>query len=104
MNKELQQEIMKRCGFREDFDWETRFDLKTRVGKYEVSTVDLGLDHSFGLGEPLYYETMVFVVDDYGIDYRGVFQKRYTTEEQAREGHEVVVEMIKEGLLIEEVE
>lgn len=51
---------MNKYGFRDDFNWETRFDLKTEIGDYIVSTVDLGLDHSFGDGPPLYYETMIF--------------------------------------------
>jgi hypothetical protein len=33
----------------------------TRIGDVEVSTVWLGLDHSFGMhGPPIIYETMVF--------------------------------------------
>lgn len=94
-------------GFREDFDWETRFDLKTRVkckGKiYEISTVDLGLDHSFGIGKPLYYETMIFLVDD-SLDlfernekneFSG-FQVRYSTEKEARKGHKEAIEYVKQ--------
>ena len=30
------------------------------IGKVEVSTVFLGLDHNFGRGEPLLFETMIF--------------------------------------------
>ena len=33
---------------------------RTRIGEIEVSTVFLGLDHSFGGGPPLLFETMVF--------------------------------------------
>ena len=52
-------------GYREGFSWENRFNLKTQVGKYEVSTVDLGLNHQF-IEElpPLYYETMIFIKGD----------------------------------------
>lgn len=84
-------------GFREDFDYDTRFDLKTGVNGYLISTVDLGIDHSFGIGKPLYYETMVFETKDNEIDFSGIFQKRYSTEEEARKGHKIVVEMVKNG-------
>lgn len=96
MNKE-QKEAMKRCGFREDFDWETRFDLKTEVNGYVVSTVDLGIDHSFGIGEPLYYETMIIKKNGEKIDFMDLYCKRYSTEEQARIGHEEAVKMVEEG-------
>ena len=32
----------------------------TQDGEWSVSTVWLGLDHSFGCGPPLIYETMIF--------------------------------------------
>ena len=37
-----------------------RVVAKSRVGGWEVSTVFLGLDHQFGHGPPLLFETMVF--------------------------------------------
>lgn len=102
--------ILKRCGFREDYDPDNRFDLKTKVeykGKvYEVSTIDLGLDHSFGMGEPLYYETMIFLIDNKKNIFEkanenefGWFQKRYSTEKQARIGHKAVVRLLESGEL-----
>lgn len=43
-------------GYRKDFDWNNRFKKQEIVevngNEYFVSTVDLGLDHSFGEGEP----------------------------------------------------
>lgn len=100
--------ILKRCGFREDFDPENRFDLKTKVeykGKiYTVSTVDLGLDHSFGGGKPLYYETMIFLDDDTKDIFEKAkenefsdFQLRYSTEEEARISHENIVKAFERG-------
>ena len=85
-------------GFREDFDWGTRFDLKTNVGEYQVSTVDLGLDHSFGIGKPLYYETMIFKIKNNKIDFDNSldYQVRYSTEEEAREGHKKAIEYVKQ--------
>ena len=54
---------------------------KTKVGEAEVSTVFLGLDHSFGGSVPVLYETMVF-----GGPLDGE-QERYATKEQAQAGH-----------------
>ena len=94
-------ENLSKYGFREDFDWDTRFDLKTDVGDYVVSTVDLGLDHSFGDGPPLYYETMIFKKKDDEIDWGGEYQERYSTEEQAIIGHQRAIEYVKNHLMKE---
>lgn len=71
-------------------------DTVRRVGYTEtynaaVSTVFLGLDHSFGGGEPVLYETMIF-----GGEFNG-YQERYHTFEEAREGHDKAVKMIIEA-------
>ena len=92
-------EDLTKYGFRKDFNWETRFDLKTTVGDYLVSTVDLGLDHSFGIGEPLYYETMIFRKDhNHKNNQFEYYQERYSTEEEARKGHEVAIDYVKNEL------
>ena len=52
-----------------------------------VSTVFLGLDHSFGEGEPILFETMVFSDGDGGGDC-----ERYKTWEEAEEGHKRICE------------
>lgn len=53
-----------------------------------VSTVFLGLDHSFGMGKrKLIYETMVFGCGDRDND-----TFRYETKEQALAGHKLVLE------------
>lgn len=90
-------EHWERIGFRKDFDWNTRLNLKTEVNGYEVSTVDLGIDHSFGMGNPLYYETMVFKKDGESIDYTDLYCERYSTEEEARKGHKRIVKKVKKG-------
>ena len=46
-----------------------------------VSTVYLGLDHGWGDGPPLIYETMIFGGPN------DQWQDRYTTREQAVKGH-----------------
>jgi hypothetical protein len=50
-------------------------------GDVRVSTVFLGLDHSFGVGRPLLFETMAFVGHD------SIGQERYSTWAEAEEGH-----------------
>ena len=54
---------------------------------YWVSTVYLGINHRFGDGPPLIYETMVFVGDTF----RGVDCKRYSTQEESELGHHRLV-------------
>jgi predicted RNA-binding Zn-ribbon protein involved in translation (DUF1610 family) len=51
----------------------------------EVSTVFLGLDHAFGGGPPVLWETMVFG------GARDGNQQRYTSEDAARAGHTAMV-------------
>jgi len=48
---------------------------------YIISTVFLGLDHNWGEGTPLLFETMVFSAEE------DEYMQRYTTWEQARRGH-----------------
>ena len=38
-----------------------RIVKQEQVGKYWISTVFLALDHSFGRGEPILWETLVFL-------------------------------------------
>ena len=52
-----------------------------------VSTIFLGLDHSFGDGPPVLFETMVF--GDTDLDYN---QVRYSTYDEAEAGHKALVE------------
>jgi len=64
---------------------------KTRVGDQEVSTVFLGLDHQYGSGPPLLFETMVFPeCDDC---------QRYSTWDQAVAGHDATVGRLRRELL-----
>lgn len=61
-----------------------------QVGEYWVSTVWLGFDHSFRDGPPLIFETMVFKGSWEDLD-----MDRYSTEEEAVEGHERMVEKVR---------
>lgn len=51
-------------------EWAQRFEhdkkrvADTQVGKFWISTVFLGLDHNFGTGLPILFETMVFGPDN----------------------------------------
>lgn len=62
---------------------------KTQVGKVEVSTVWLGLDHSWNGGPPLVFETCVFGGK------HDLHMERYSTETEARKGHDRIVRMVK---------
>lgn len=54
---------------------------------FNVSTVFLGIDHSFGEGPPLIFESMAFPVGSWD----DLLCERYSTEAQARVGHAVMV-------------
>lgn len=63
-----------------------------KVGGVRVSTVFLGLDHSFGQdGPPLLYETMVFGGK---LDQE---QERYSTRDDALAGHSRILARIRAG-------
>lgn len=61
----------------------------TECGKM-VSTIWLGLDHSFSGGSPLIFETMVFLTNRDGEveTWNEIAADRYSTEEEALKGHE----------------
>lgn len=81
-------------GFREDFDWENRFMIKDYIGDYLVSTVDLGINHSFD-ETPLYYETMIFKIENGKVNYSDIYCDRYTTKEQALKGHKEAIKWLE---------
>lgn len=62
----------------------------TKIGAVDVSTVFLGLDHQFGEGPPLLFETMVFggPLDEE--------QRRYTTWAEAEAGHAEMVAHVEQ--------
>lgn len=57
-------------------------------GKY-VSTVWLGLNHNYGNGAPLIFETMVFPSQG---NFSDLDMERYSTEMAAQIGHTAMVE------------
>jgi hypothetical protein len=60
------------------------YDIRDGV---TVSTVLLGLDHNWGDGPPLIFETMIFGGE------HDEFQERYSTREEAEEGHRRACEL-----------
>ena len=87
-----------KMGLREDYDFENR-----RVGfntvvyediKYDVSTIDLGLDHGiWGEERGVYWETMIFT-DNESLDQQMI---RYISREEAKVNHNRIVEALKIG-------
>jgi hypothetical protein len=65
-------------------------------GQFWISTVWLGLDHSFGSDPPLIFETMVF--DQSDNDTSDLDCRRYATEAEALAGHEAVLEEMRKGV------
>lgn len=79
--------------------WAKDFNDKSRLLKQNtlpngvfVSTVWLGLDHSFSGGPPLIFETMVFPANS--LDEKNC--QRYSTEAEALQGHQEMVEKWKD--------
>lgn len=66
-----------------------RIVAKDQIGGVRVSTVFLGLDHSFGGHSPLLFETMIF-----GGAHDG-YQERYTFWDDAEAGHAKAVAMVR---------
>ena len=73
---------------------EERIVAQDRIGDVRISTVFLGLDHSFGQGDPLLFETMIFggAHDQY--------QRRYLTREAAIKGHAEAVRLVTPNTVV----
>jgi hypothetical protein len=68
------------------FETADRIVCKTKNdGGPTVSTVFLGMNHNWGNGPPLLFETMIFGGE------HDEYQERYATREEAIEGHERAV-------------
>ena len=66
----------------------------TKIGKFEVSTVFLGLDHNFsGRGEPILFETMTFTAED-GAEADNDQDGRASTWSEAEDMHQRAVDWI----------
>ncbi len=93
-------------------EWARNFEKGNRVVRqthlwngYYVSTIFLGMDHSFGVGPPVIFETMIFFQPgDWNIlayikkllrrsvdKFEDLDMQRYSSEEGAAVGHELMV-------------
>lgn len=84
-------------------DYDARQVGYTEIGSYVVSTVFLVLDHQFGEGPPVLYETMVFTASAMNPDADDpdpdplleLDAKRYCTLAEAQAGHEEMCLLIR---------
>jgi len=60
-----------------------------QIGEVCISTVFLGLDHQFGDGPPLLWETMIFGGE------HDQYQERYSTREEALAGHQAALDLVR---------
>jgi hypothetical protein len=74
---------------------EERRVAETHVGPVLVSTVFLGIDHAFGRGRPLLFETMIFGSHHPDLD---GYQERYSDWDSAERGHQAAVALVTERL------
>lgn len=89
-------------------DAKNRVLCRTKVGKYDVSTVFLGLDYQFGDGPPVLWETMVFSrrkstmkFMEKPIKYHknlDEYTRRYHTRDEAEKGHQEVIKEVEARL------
>jgi hypothetical protein len=77
------------------FESADRVVAKTVVEGQEVSTVFLGLDHQWGIGPPLLFETMVFALGS-SLDQRC---ERYATWADAVAGHDGIVGELRASIV-----
>ncbi len=70
-------------------NFKNRHVATTLLGNVKVSTVFLGLDHSWGEGPPLLWETMIFGGE------HDEYQDRYTSLEAAKIGHTTAVALVR---------
>lgn len=79
-------------------DWFEKADRTVAKDEFNgimVSTVFLGIDHSFGNSEkPVLYETMIFGLKEEDSEY----QERYATKVEALAGHERAIRYAKKVL------
>jgi hypothetical protein len=61
---------------------------RDEFGDATVSTVFLGMDHSFGGGTPVLFETMIFGGE------HDQYQERYCTWDEAEKGHQIACELV----------
>lgn len=85
------------CDFLAWLQWfengEARVLRQDQVGSFKVSTVFLGVDHGWGDGPPLLWETMIFDDRTHAEAFDG-YQERYSSRRAALDGHHRAVETV----------
>lgn len=76
-------------------DSRNRIVAQVQDGEIMVSTIFLGIDHAFGNGPPVLFETMIF--GEEAGDLNG-YQERCCTWDEAVEGHSKAVRLVTEYL------
>lgn len=77
------------------FEWANVMEGERHVGNdhlengVHVSTVFLGMNHAFGDGKPVLFETMIFGGE------HDQYQERYCTWNEAEEGHKRALALAK---------
>lgn len=84
----LEPDLMKWAAWFENA--EGRIVARTEIGASVVSTVFLGLDHQYGVGPPILFETMIFTDGD-----SEDFQQRCSTWKEAEAQHGRVIAMVE---------
>lgn len=69
------------------FESANRVVKKTKLTYCEVSTVFLGINHAFGNGKPILFETMIFGGE------HNEYCERHSTWEEAEAGHQKAIEL-----------
>lgn len=82
----------------EQFEFANRTVRRSFIGEFFISTVFLGMDHSFFGGPPQLFETMIFKTKKPGDD---LYQTRCTTWRQALKMHREAKALVKTGKLTE---
>lgn len=70
---------------------------KDKINKTIISTVFLGVNHNFQKGKPLLFETMIFGGK------HDQYQERYSTWEEAKEGHKKAVKLVKSSNIMNNI-
>lgn len=78
-------------GPHDDEHWVRRVAIST-IGEWNLSTVFEGLNHNWGDGPPLLWESLVFGPPPFG-----GWRQRYSTRAQAEAGHDFMFMVILSG-------
>jgi hypothetical protein len=81
----------------QSFESTDRIVEQTTVNRYWISTVFVGLYSTFGNSRPRWFETMVFEEREGKSVKSSRFERHYSTWEEAKAGHDSIVEIIRYG-------